>query len=129
MAKGQKTGGKNFRPGVSGNPAGRPPLPADLKAARQMNRVALERLLNEILYLTKEELKERFKDPETPAVERMVIQLVRSACWGGNYLKIGFLIKQLCPAPPAGSEPAGAAGARTFVDLIREAEKARRGKG
>ncbi len=31
MAKGTKTGGRDFAPGVSGNPAGRPPAPADVR--------------------------------------------------------------------------------------------------
>lgn len=35
MAKGKKTGGKNFQKGKSGNPGGRPALPDDLKAARK----------------------------------------------------------------------------------------------
>lgn len=127
MAKGQKTGGKDFPPGVSGNPKGRPPIPADLRAAREMRRNDLLEILTRVIKLTKCELRARFRDANTPADERMIIQLVRSATWGGNVLKIGFIMKQLTPAPAAGDGLPGTGG-NSFADLMLAAEKARRGK-
>lgn len=95
MAKGKKTGGNDFPPGVSGNPAGRPPVPEDLRIARKLNQCEIERCLNELLYLTKEELKRRYADPGTPAIERMMIQLVRSSMWGGDYRRIDFILGRI----------------------------------
>jgi len=127
VAKGKKTGGRDFPRGVSGNPAGRPPTPDDVRAAREMDRDELARILHEVLYLTKKELTARFKDPETPAMERMIIQLVRSACWGGNPYRVGFLLKQI--GTPAVAGAGGEGGDRapvSFVELVAEAAKAER---
>lgn len=125
MAKGQKTGGRDFPPGVSGNPHGRPKVPDDVRAAREADAIELARVLHHVLGLTKKELTARFKDPKTPALERMIVQLVRSACWGGNPYRVGFLLKQLGPLPTALSDD-DAPAARSFVDLMRKA--AARGK-
>jgi len=95
MAKGQKTGGRNFKPGQSGNPDGRPPVPADLREARKINQLVIERLFNEFLWMPKAELTRRYKAPETPAIERMLIQLVRSSQWGGDKGRIGFILQRI----------------------------------
>lgn len=56
MAKGKKTGGKNFQKGISGNPKGRPKLPEDLKAALRMSKERLQRAIIEMGGMTDEEL-------------------------------------------------------------------------
>jgi hypothetical protein len=50
MAIGKKTGGRNFRPGQTGNPRGRPRIPDDIKAMRSLNRFELERILNYVFF-------------------------------------------------------------------------------
>jgi hypothetical protein len=95
MAKGRKTGGKDFEPGKSGNPAGRPPLPEDVRLAKNINQRQFELIMNDVLFLTKEELQVRYSDPKTPAVERMLVQLVRSAAWGGDPRRVDFILSRL----------------------------------
>jgi hypothetical protein len=125
VAKGQKTGGRNFPRGVSGNPNGRPPVPDDVREAREADRVELARILHRVLRLTKKELAARFKDDATPALERMIVQLVRSACWGGNPYRVGFLLKQIGgPSAPDAGGGSDENTAVTFVELMQKAAKA-----
>lgn len=56
MAKGKKTGGKDFKPGLSGNPQGRTPNPPELKQLQQLTKGELELILNKILHAKPEEL-------------------------------------------------------------------------
>ncbi len=49
MAKGKHTGGKLFKPGESGNPDGRPPMPPAVKALRKLTVEKLEEIADLIL--------------------------------------------------------------------------------
>lgn len=67
MAKGSKTGGRDFPPGQSGNPAGRPPLPEELKLARSLNQIEFERVAHRILKTPWGQLVEVAQNRETEA--------------------------------------------------------------
>jgi hypothetical protein len=56
-----------FKKGKSGNPAGRPTLPPDIKAARAMNQIELERVLNHVIFLPMPEVNALTKSKEAPA--------------------------------------------------------------
>lgn len=95
MANGEKTGGRDFQPGQSGNPNGRPRLPEDLKAARRLNKVELDRILNEYLHMSLNEIKERASNPDTPALEVMVAKVVAEAIKRGDEKRLGFILDRL----------------------------------
>lgn len=57
MAKGKKTGGRNFQKGKSGNPAGGIKLPPEIAAARKINTANYVAIINELSGFTVEELK------------------------------------------------------------------------
>lgn len=89
---GKKYGGKDWLPGQSGNPAGRPPMPKEVIEAKKFNRVALEKLFLEWMDKPAETLQERFKDKTTPALEMMVISIIMSAIRKGDSMKLNFLL-------------------------------------
>lgn len=95
MARGKKTGGKNFKPGETGNPNGRPQVPQDVKQMRELNKVELTRILNKFVYLTKDELSECLKDPMTPAVEMMVGTIIHKAITTGDHSRLTFILDRL----------------------------------
>ena len=99
MAKGVKTGGRDFEPGQSGNPAGRTPLPEDIKQGRKLNRIELERVLNELIYLTPKEIKARVSSPETPAIEVLAGMIIAKAIQSGDYLRFNFILDRLVGKP------------------------------
>lgn len=56
MAKGKKTGGRNFVKGQSGNPDGRMHLPPEIAAARRINTAQYVSIINDLSGMSVEEL-------------------------------------------------------------------------
>lgn len=106
----KKTGGRDFKPGQSGNPNGRPPLPADLREARALNKVELERVLNKFLFLSQDEIKAMAKNPEAPALEVAVAKVVEMAITHGDDRRLDFLITRLVGNVPKVHEHSGPDG-------------------
>ena len=57
MANGKKTGGKNWVPGQSGNPNGRPKLPDEIKEARKISVEKIIEMFSKYLLMTEEDFK------------------------------------------------------------------------
>jgi hypothetical protein len=95
MAKGKKTGGKDFKPGETGNPNGRPPVPADLREARSLNKVELERILNKYVFLPLAEIKAELERPGTPALEVIIGKVIAEAIRHGDERRLAFLLERL----------------------------------
>lgn len=94
MARGKKTGGKDFVPGnVHGK--GRPKVPDDVKEARKLNQVEFERVANKYLYLTRDELKEAAEDPDTTVIELLVSSIIVKAVEKGDQMRLEFLLNRL----------------------------------
>lgn len=95
MANGFKTGGRDFKPGESGNPAGREPLPEDIKQARKLNKIELERILNEYLYMTLKEIQVKANHAETPALEVFVAKIIGEGIKKGDHFRLNFLFDRV----------------------------------
>lgn len=125
MAKGKKTGGRNFKPGQSGNPNGRPRTPPEQKALRRFNRSYLEERLNELLMLPPTTLAALKQNRATPMIDLMIIATIERAVESGDYHRVSFLIEQLIGKPiPRPSQEI--AEPRSFhdqlVELVQAAE-------
>lgn len=125
MAKGEKTGGRDFPPGVSGNPSGRPPLSPELLTARLLTHAEVRRIANELLEKSKEELAEILKDRRTPARVAIFARLIKSAMWSADPRRVAFLLDRIVSAnEAAGASPAVAGaseGERTFEAFCEKA--------
>jgi hypothetical protein len=95
VAKGKKTGGRNFPPGQSGNPKGPIPLPEDIKAARKLTPIEFERAVNKFLFWDRDALKEAVKDPKTAALDAWVITIILRATAKGDERPMSFLLERL----------------------------------
>lgn len=93
MARGRKTGGKNFVKGQSGNPDGRPTLPPEVKAARQMNGPMFELLINKYMGLPVDQLQVIAKDQSTPAIDLVVIKLLVMSIQHGDINRLKLLLE------------------------------------
>lgn len=93
--KGRKTGGRNFKPGQSGNPSGAVAVPEDIKEARKLTRFELERILNKYLYMNAIQIEASARNPETTGLELMMASLVSKATLEGDYKRMAFILDRL----------------------------------
>lgn len=95
MAKGKKTGGRDFTPGVVTNPHGRPPMPPELKAVRKLNRHEVEICLSKIIKMGDAEREFIILDPESSGMEKITARIVTEAIKCGDEKRLGFLFDRL----------------------------------
>lgn len=100
MAKGFKTGGKNFQKGVVTNPAGRPPLSPEIKEARRLTQTRFIELTNQYINMSKEELKAAEQNPKTTILELMVLKVMQHAIAKGDQLRLNFILERLIGKVP-----------------------------
>ena len=91
MASGRKTGGRDFLPGQSGNPAGRKKIRDDLKEIKLLNADESKRLVQRILDMTGKQIESLVTNPDTPALEVMVARVVCKAIEEGDPGRLNFL--------------------------------------
>lgn len=82
MAKGKKTGGRDFQPGQSGNPSGRPPEPEDIKKARSLTKNEYTRIANKYLWMDLESFGKELKRKDLSMFEKAVMQMIQHAAAG-----------------------------------------------
>jgi len=73
----------------------RPPPPLDIKTVREFRRVELERMLNELMFLTKQQLADKIKDPDLSVVETMLCSIAAKAITGADQQRLDFLLNRL----------------------------------
>lgn len=95
MAKGFKTGGRNWKKGESGNPKGGVRLPPEVREARRMNQVEFERVANRYLCWTKNELATARADPMTPAFDLLIINLIMEGIFEGDPKRFNCIMERL----------------------------------
>jgi len=137
MAKGKKTGGRNFVAGMSGNPHGRPPQTEATRDLRSANRARFEETLTSLIFLTIREVQERIENESVTALEAMIGRVILSAAGNGDHRRLEFLLNRLIGKPP--NDPADHASRRieptrpeeyppglinsVLVDLIEDYER------
>lgn len=87
--------GRPWKPGQSGNPGGAKPVPLDVKAARSLTIIEFTRIVNVLLYMTREEIQKVAADPKTPAMEVMIASILGKAITGADYMRANFLLDRI----------------------------------
>lgn len=100
MAKGKKTGGRNFQPGVVTNPLGRPKLADDIKITRALTKVEFTLLSTMHLNMSEDQLDEILADSTTPMINKMVAQVIKKAAIEGDQHRLNFLLERLIGKVP-----------------------------
>lgn len=95
MALGEKTGGKDFKQGQSGNPKGRPKLPEDVKSCLKLNQVEFVRLANEFLFMSAKQLKEVSENHEETVFRQILAAVLLEAITNGDHKRLEFFIDRL----------------------------------
>jgi len=123
MAKGKKTGGRDFVKGQVTNPNGRPKLPEHLKKARRMNKGKYEEILNKYMFLTKAELTIAVHDEETPMLEIYVIKCLLSGMGKGDYGTLDKMLDRLIGKVKEHIEHSGSLHGSIVDDIENEPRK------
>ena len=94
-----------FKPGQSGNPNGRPPVPAEIKEARKMTRAEVEEILNKYLQMDLGELNRKLlkmqadvqaqRNTGIPMIEAMILTLTNKALVEGDHVRLDFLLDRI----------------------------------
>jgi hypothetical protein len=122
MAKGKKTGGKNFAEGNPGGP-GRPKIPEEerqalavLKRMRKDNRHLWNAYYEELISLTNSELtaiigtKDRPANPHTPVLKLVIARSLRHAMSTGRAFELQVHREMMCGPEPKQVELSGPEG-------------------
>ena len=74
---------------------GRPPLPAELKKAKVLNKIELELVLNKYIYMKESKLEKLSKRKSLPAIDKIVIKMVERSIKTGDYKLFDFILDRL----------------------------------
>lgn len=93
MAKGKKSGGRDF---VPGDPrAGRPRLPVEIKEASQLTIATARAKLNEFLAMSITDLETILKGRSRPAIDLWVCRIVLMGIKDGDERRLDFMLSRL----------------------------------
>ena len=92
--------GRPFPKGVSGNPSGKPKMAKDLQTIRALNQTMFTTLVNKYLGMTKDQILEAVRAPETPALDLMVAQIMSKAIVNGDQQRLNFLLDRIVGKVP-----------------------------
>jgi hypothetical protein len=108
---------------------GRPRLPDDIKAARQMNQIQLERILNHVAFMPVAELNDLCKAKDEPAFVVGAAKIVQKVAKYGDVWAYNAILDRLIgrprdvtPEPPPDIPLIGQAVKRTFSEFCAEAK-------
>ncbi len=131
MAKGRKTGGKNFPKGTSGNPKGRTPVPPEVKEARKYTSAELELSMTKLLTMPLEDLKEVSENPRSSTIDSILSKILLRARRDGSYSHVNFFIERMFGKVPDKMQMSGSlnAGLVGIIGQVQKTKKALNDKG
>lgn len=95
MAKGIKTGGKNFTKDHQPKAKGRKPLPSDLKEANKLTKERLRGLINKYLWISNGDLKKIAKDPKAMGIDSLIASIIHRAITTGDHYRLNFILDRM----------------------------------
>lgn len=90
MAKGKKSGGRDFEPGNKLG-KGQPPLPPDLREVRKLGRSQVEAKLWDLISKTKRELGALISD-DAPMIDRIIANVLLQAAENGDEKRLNWFL-------------------------------------
>jgi hypothetical protein len=121
MARGKKTGGRDFQPGnqMATLSTGKSRSSAELQHVRKLTSVEFERISNQFMHYTLDELEEADRDKSLTVIERMVIAVIQGALMG-EHIKLAFLLDRLLGRSVERVEHSGHLSLASLVAQARE---------
>ncbi len=76
MAIGQKSGGRDFQAGTSGNPSGRPREPGDVKDLRRKGNLDIVRTISAVLAMSRGQFQEFSEKEDLSINEQLIVSIL-----------------------------------------------------
>lgn len=92
MAKGFKSGGKNFEKGIVTNPRGRPPLPEEYKKIQKLNADQVKAMIAKFAVMTLDEMRQYLDSGKAPVFEVMIGTIINKCIEEGDHARLNFLL-------------------------------------
>lgn len=92
MKSRKKVGGRDF---VKGHHIGRPKLPDDVKEMRRLNTATFTEITNELIFMTRAQLRQRMKDPKTIVLEVLIGKTIEKGIATSNLNLIASILDRL----------------------------------
>lgn len=115
-----------FKPGVSGNPGGRPKLPEEIKKAATLTATEFVAIASRFTKLTPNELQEELKTGLLTNLEHVVATVIRRAIIDGDYKAFDLMLSRIIGKIPDNLNLTAEAG---LSHLIIEAAQGKREEG
>lgn len=92
MAKGYKSGGKDFKRGWVSNPNGRPKVPEEYKKLQKLNADQFKGMVAKFALMTVPQMLEYLESGEVPVFEAMIGKIIKTCIETGDHAKLNFLL-------------------------------------
>ena len=99
IAKGFKSGGRDFKPGQSGNPKGGPGLPQHVRDARKLTATIFAQLGTDLIYATAEDLQKVLDDDSKSMIEKIVARILLTSLVESDQARVGFMLDRILGKP------------------------------
>lgn len=84
-----------WKKGVSGNPRGKAPLPPDLHGVKKLfNQELVEKTFIKYMTMTIEEFEKIGQDKSLPALDHVIMMIIRKAGLDGDQQRLDFLLNR-----------------------------------
>lgn len=83
-----------FKPGMSGNPSGRPGIPKDLRSVKPLSQDSVNRIISKYASMTLAELDKSSTDPNTPAIELIYASAIKAAILDGDTNRLEAILNR-----------------------------------
>ena len=92
--------GRRFKPGQSGNPNGRPPIPEDVKKARKLNQAEFERVVNDLIGMSVERLEQIAEAKSTPVLHALIARILLKGIDERSRTELNYFVERFLGKVP-----------------------------
>ena len=95
------TNGRKWKPGQSGNPAGRPPMSPEMKIAKKLTQAQFAESVNKLMYMSLDKLADTIKDTRnTSVIDGIIARILYKALSESSKAELNYFIERFLGKVP-----------------------------